>query len=66
MHALLDGKFAPPAIFRQGFVYSAICTTADETNNVVFVAYTDFTGIPSSSRFSCIYVFFMSLALTLY
>ena len=45
-NSLFDGEFAFLALFANGLVNPAIGTAADEADNVIFVSYSDFAGIP--------------------
>jgi hypothetical protein len=46
---LFDGKLASLAMTANGFVNSAICTAADESNDLVAVDDSDFTLIADMS-----------------
>lgn len=48
MYSLLDGKLALLAIFPDRLVDTAICTTADEANNVIPLSDVDFACVATA------------------
>lgn len=46
---LLDGKFSFLAIFANSLVYPSICSTANESHNMISVSNSNFADVPAGS-----------------